>query len=632
MLPGIPTGPREHQSTMESVSSLMWRSPLGIALAAHVGDVWTRLERPELSNGSVYWLESQAADGTRVLLRRTAAGRVEVVSPPGVDVRNGVHEYGGGSYAVLDETVVLSSGDDGRLVRVDPGGAFEPLTPAPPAPEAVRYGDIAFVGDGVVCVRETHGPDGVINELVRVPVSGGEPVVLAAGHDFYSSPCASRDGRRLAWTTWDHPGMPFIGCDLWCATVAADGSVADARHVAGGPTESIFQPQFDHDGRLHYVSDRTGWWNLYRADSGGPLGPVEAELGWPQWFLGLASYSFLDDGRIAALVNGGGRQRLCYLAPGRDWEDAGLPYAHAAWPYLRGDGRRLAFIAAEPDRAPALVLVDTETGGDQILRSSLSLRMQSGGVVPATRLETAIADGRVVHSLFYRPPRKAHDGNPPPLVVLAHGGPTDQTVGGLRVDVQLLTSRGFGVVDVDYAGSTGYGRAFRERLAGQWGVLDVADCVAVARSLAADGAVDGTRMAVMGGSAGGYIALCALAFHDVFCAGISFFGIADPELWDAETHKFESSYTSWLAGAGNRSPARASSISGPLLLLQGTEDRIVTPANAEQMKVAAERAGLGVETLWFEGEGHGFRREESLLRAYRAVLDFLDRCFALPEP
>jgi dipeptidyl aminopeptidase/acylaminoacyl peptidase len=250
-----------------------------------------------------------------------------------------------------------------------------------------------------------------------------------------------------------------------------------------------------------------------------------------------------------------------------------------------------------------------------------------GGVASATPLQTETAHGHVVHSLFHVPSEPTRVGHPPPLVVLAHGGPTDQTAGGLRVDVQLLTSRGFAVADVDYSGSTGYGRAFRERLAGQWGIVDVDDCVAVAARLAAEGVVDGARMAVMGGSAGGYIALCALAFHDVFCAGISFFGIADPELWDAETHKFESSYTGWLAGVEERAPARASSFSGPLLLLQGTEDRVVTPANAERMKAAYDRVGLPVETLWFDGEGHGFRREESLLRAYRMVLDFLDRAF-----
>ena len=611
---------------MTSISSDMWSTPLGTALAAHAGDLSTRLERPELSGDSVYWLESQPPDGTCVLLRRTADGAVDVVSPPGVDVRNGVHEYGGGSYAVRDGTVVMSSAGEGRLVRVDAGGTAEPLTPVPPAPGAVRYGDIAFAGDAVVCVRETHAGDAVINELVHVPLSGGEPRLLAAGHDFYSFPCASRDGRRLAWTSWDHPGMPFIGCDLWCATMTEDGSLTDVRHVAGGPSESIFQPQFDSGGRLHYVSDRTGWWNLYREDDAAPLGPVEAELGWPQWFLGLSSYAFLDDGRIAALVNSAGDQRLAYLTADGRWEEARLRYTNVAWPYLRGDGRWLVFVAAEPDRAPVLVLVDSKTGNDQVLRSSLSPSMQPTGQVSARPLETATPDGRVVHSLLYHPTQRPR--RPPPLVVLAHGGPTDQTVGGLRADVQLLTSRGYAVVDVDYGGSTGYGRAFRERLAGQWGVLDVGDCVAVASRLAADGTVDGARMAVMGGSAGGYVTLCALAFHDVFCAGISWFGIADPELWDAETHKFESSYTHWLAGPDERAPARASSFSGPLLLLQGTEDRIVTPANARAMEAAYRRAGMPVETLWFDGEGHGFRREESLLRAHRAVLDFLDRAFS----
>jgi hypothetical protein len=317
---------------MASISSNIWRTPFGTALAAHVGDLWTRLERPELSGDSVYWIESQSPDGTRVLLRRTAVGGIDVVSPPGVDVRNGVHEYGGGSYAVRNGTIVMSSGGEGRLVRVEPDGASEPLTPRPSSPDAVRYGDIAFAGDDVVCVRESHGSDGVINELVRVPVAGGTPVVLAAGRDFYSSPCASRDGRLLAWISWDHPGMPFIGCELWCATVATDGSLTGVRRVAGGPSESIFQPQFDPDGRLHYVSDRTGWWNLYREGEAEPLGAIEAELGWPQWFLGLASYSFLDDGRIAALVNSGGRQRLAYLAPDGGWTDARLRYAHVAWP------------------------------------------------------------------------------------------------------------------------------------------------------------------------------------------------------------------------------------------------------------------------------------------------------------
>ena len=598
-------------------------------MLAAAGDLWARFERPELDGDALYWLEYTPSGRGTEILRRRGDGPAELASPAGVDVRSAVHEYGGGAYAVRDGLLVFSAAGDGRLYVSDGDRGAEPLTPVPDPGTEVRYGDLVVAGDHVLAVRERHD-GGVTNDLVRVSLRGGAVDVLAAGRDFYSFPCMSSDGRQLAWTTWDHPGMPFLGCELWAADVLPDGRLDDARRIAGGKGEAIFQPQWSPGGRLFYVSDRTGIWNLHTAGQTAPIGPVDAELGWPQWFLGLSSYAFLDDGRVAALLNRDGEQRLAFFDGAERWQEAELPFRHVAWPYLRGDGRRVVYVAAEPGRAPALVLVDSATGGHEVVRSAFDARRAAAPV----SLSVPASDGSDVRVSFYEPERPDTATGPPPLLVLAHGGPTDQTVAGLRLEIELYVSRGIAVADVDYGGSTGYGRAYRDRLAGGWGVVDVDDCVRVARTLAADGLVDAHRTAIMGGSAGGYIALCALAFHDTFCAGVSLYGISDLELFDTETHKFESSYTDWLTGSTDstilraRSPARAGSFAGPLLLLQGTDDRVVTPGHETRMADACRSAGAAVEVVELQGEGHGFRRAESLLRAHEAILDFLGRAFA----
>ncbi len=584
--------------------------PLDVADAVACGDLWARLQYPTLDGDGIYWLDFDPGSGMSSVMQ-ARGGSIERVTPQGVDVRSGVYEYGGGAYAVAHETIVYSDQSDGRLHRI----GYGPLTPAG---GDVRFGDLVIAADAVLCVRERHEADRVITDVVRVPLSGGEMTVLAAGRDFYAFPCASLDGSSVAWTAWDHPGMPFIGCELW-----RDGSL-----VAGGASESIFQPQWAPDGRLHYVSDRSGWWNLHVDGVDEAIGQRTAEVGWPQWFLGLSSYTFLDDGRIAVLVNLDGEQRLQYLAPDGSWTTSKLPHAHVAWPHLRGNGTHVVFVAAEAGAAPEIVLVDTQSGEWSVVRSSLPEGVRIRATSIPERLDIHVGDDRI-NGFVYEPQRRSKS-NLPPLVILAHGGPTDQTVGGLRIDVELLVSRGYVVADVDYRGSTGYGRAYRNRLAGAWGIVDIDDCVAVAETLAGRGRVDQERIVVMGGSAGGYLALCGVAFHDVFRAAVSLYGISDLRLWDTGTHKFEASYTGWLVGSldaavlRQRSPASSTAFSGPILLLQGEDDHVVTPDHLETMSAAARAAGVRVESLIFPNEGHGFRSPEHVEAAFSAILAFLE--------
>jgi len=619
-----------------------WTSPITVDLlvGATVG-----LSYPDVSADGVYWLEGRPHEAGRVaLVFRPNGGEAVDVVPESFNVRTRVHEYGGGAWWRHGEVVFASSFDDGRIYRFDtPGAEPLPITPEPPEPSSLRYADGVVTPDGrvVVCVRERHEGGEVLNELVTFPADGSEePRLLASGHDFYASPRLDPSGTRLAWITWDHPRMPFDGTELHVATFGQDGTLADERTVAGGETESVVDPQWSPEGDLLFVSDRTGWWNLYslRGDHMRPLAPTEGEFSEPWWVFARERYAFLPDGRIACVVTRAARDslELLDLATGR-LEPVDLPYSVYAG--LRGEGDRLVAVAGSSTEPLAIIGYDVATGDLEQIAQSSSAEVDDAYVSRARAIEFPSAGGATGHAFFY-PPRnpdyEAAPGEKPPLVVSVHGGPTAHSDDALDLEIQYLTSRGIAVVDVNYGGSTGYGRAYRDRLLGQWGIVDLEDCVAAARYLADQGEVDGARMLIEGGSAGGYTTLLAQATCDAFAAGISYFGVADLELLFTDTHKFELHYDHSLVGPypesketwQERSPINhAEDISAPLLLHQGLDDKVVPPSQAEAIVAALERRGVPFAYLAYEGEGHGFRRADSRRRALEADLAFMARVF-----
>jgi dipeptidyl aminopeptidase/acylaminoacyl peptidase len=633
-----------------------WSSPISAELVAAGG---VSLDEVRVAGSAVHWIEGRPLEGGRQVVCRAEAGPggargpqggpqehppVAEVLPDGFNARTRVHEYGGGAYALHGDTLFFSNFADQRLYRLDGGaGQPAPITPEPPARAAHRYADACPTPDGrrLVCVRERHQDGQVHNELVAVPADGsGPPIVLAAGHDFYASPRVSPDGRRLAWLEWDQPDMPWDGTELRLAELAGDRLAGDPVTVAGGPEESVFQPEWSPEGVLHLVSDRTGWWNLYRVGPGGleALAPAEEEFGAPQWVFGMATYAFLPGGRIACIHGRGPMQRLGVLEPGGTLADLDLPFTSFYPPQLRAVGDRVACVAGSPTMAPAVVVIDQD-GAVQVLRSSEDRELDPGYLTVPEPIEFPTEGGRSAHALYYPPANrdaKGPDTQRPPLLVAGHGGPTAGVVSELRVGYQFFTSRGIAVVDVDYGGSTGYGRAYRRRLDGRWGIVDVDDCVAAARYLVERGDADPARLAIRGGSAGGYTTLCALTFRDDFSAGASYYGVADLAALARDTHKFESRYLDRLVGPWPEAEAlyRARSpihfthrLSCPVILLQGLEDQVVPPAQAEMMAAALDAKGIPHAYLPFPGEQHGFRQAANIRRALEAELYFYSRVF-----
>ncbi len=620
-----------------------WRSPIAPAdLAAGA----VRLGELRADGEDLFWLEGRPADGGRqTLVRRRADGAIEDVSPPGFNVRTRVHEYGGGSYLAAGGLVVASEFSDGRLWRLPGAGApAVPLTPVGPW----RYADLARdpARPRVYAVREDHGTGGEPrNEIVAVGLGGpvaGSPAILAGGHDFVAAPRPSPDGRRLAWLTWDHPAMPWDSTELWVAEVAADGALGIPERVAGGPEVSVVLPAWGPAGDLFFVSDWTGWWNLYRwtgADEASePLAPAEAEFADPAWVLSRSSFCWLADGTLVAAARRWGRDLLVRVGQGGSLDPIAQPYTEVE--SLTALGARVACIGAAPGEAPAVVLLDPATGAAEVVRRSTGVALDPAWVSVPVAEDFPTVAGATARALFYPPTNPAFAapaGERPPVVVTCHGGPTANASTGLALDVQLLTSRGIAVLDVDYRGSTGYGRPFRDALRGRWGIADVEDCVAAARHAAAEGWVDGARMAIAGASAGGYTTLRALtATPDAFAAGISFFGVGDLEALARDTHKFESRYLDAMIGPyperadvyRERSPIHAvDRIRVPVLVLQGLDDRVVPPAQAEAIVAALRSNGIPVAALFFEGEGHGFRGAPAIVRSSEAELAFLAAVF-----
>ncbi len=625
-----------------------WRSPIGPDMVARGG---RRLGGGTIAaDGAVWWLEGRPTEGGRsALMRRPAGGEPEEVTPAGVNVRTRAHEYGGGAWKLLGpELLVYVDFADQRVYRLRLGEEPVAITLEPEEPAALRYADFELTPDGktLFCVREIHdGAPEPENEIVVLPLDGSmPPEVAAAGRDFYSFPRVSPDGLWLAFTCWDHPDMPWDGTELWVTPARDPGA---ARPLAAGSKESVFAPAWDSRDRLRFVSDRDGWWNLYRtvADLGAPdadrdLPPVEqlsaerADLGHPQWLFGGSTHVELDDGTLVVVRTENATERLFALAPGGGAaRDLGLPFTAFGFPAISARGGRVAFAAASPAEEPRVVVVDVAAGTAETIRTAADEAIDPGLVSEPRAIEFPTG-GDVAHA-FYYPPTNADfvgpEGELPPLIVESHGGPTSHVTPSLDREFLFWTSRGFGVVDVNYRGSSGFGRAYRDKLRGTWGIVDTEDCVAAARFLAETGEVDGARLTIRGGSAGGYATLCALVFHDEFAAGASYYGVADTETLARDTHKFEARYLDGLIGPyperadlyRERSPIHfVERLRAAVILFQGLEDEIVPPNQAETMAAAMAANGVPHAYLAFEGEQHGFRRAETQIRCLEAELYF----------
>ena len=614
-----------------------WQSPITPDLVASEGGVG--FGYVDISAEGAYWTESRPHEqGRTALVFRPYDGEPVDVVPAGFNVRTRVHEYGGGAWFRDGKVIFCSSFDDSRLYRLDGVGATpQPITPESVEPHALRYADGRVFAGGrlIVCVRETHGAEEPKNELVVLPSDGSaEPRVVATGRDFYAAPRPSPDGACLAWLAWDHPHMPFEGTDLCVAPLAADGSVSGGRRVAGSEHESIFQPDWSAHGLLHFVSDRTGWSNLYVERDGKveALTNEEADLGYPQWVFDLSRYAFLDDGRIACVFTRAAVDGLELLDPQTgELAALDLPYSSYSSPSICCHGGKLIFPASAPSELPAVVEVDVQSSDRRILRRSSELKLDERYLSFAEPVSFAGTDGLTSHGFYYGPTNPEYtgpDGELPPLVVLVHGGPTAHVTTALDLHVQVFTSRGIAVVDLNYGGSTGYGRDYRDRLRHRWGEVDVEDSAAAVRYFGERGDIDPERVQITGGSAGGYTTLMALAVRDEFASGASYFGVADLVTFHGDTHKFESHYDDYLVGPWpekrelyrERSPVtHADSISDPLLLLQGLDDKVVPPSQSEVIVDALKARGIPYAYIPFAGEGHGFRRAENIERAARGA-------------
>lgn len=620
-----------------------WESPLDAAALAEAAHLPAEAA---YVNGVAWWSEAIPAERVVSLFRVGPDGAPERLLPAPWNVRSRVHEYGGGAWTAVEGGAVFVHFNDQRLRRIgDRGGDPVPLTPVAPT---VRYGGLRAVGDAVLAIRETatgDRPTDVERDLVLVPLdgSGAEDATgitsVVAGSRFLAQPAVSPNGRRLAWIAWDHPNMPWDGTELRVGDLV-DGRVTEWRALMGDPHESVLQPEWLDDGTLAVISDRTGWWNLYRlpldAGTPAPLLAEERETGGPLWVLGQRWYLPTGDGRLLATSTLGADEQVL------------LDPATGDRRRLRGDRSRTGWWAVADGRALLIDEAASEPGGlrelDLATGEFRTLRGATEGLPLDVFPSPELRDVGGVHAVVYRPsnPRfQAPERELPPFVAFVHGGPTAQAGVGLKPSVAYYTSRGIGVADIDYGGSTGYGRAYRERLRQQWGVVDVADVVAVMTGLGEAGIADPARLAIEGGSAGGWTVLAALTTTSVFACGVSSYGVADAVALATDTHDFESRYLDGLIGpypaAADRYAARApinhvAGLNTPVLLLQGSEDRVVPPAQSQAFRDVLAARGIPHAYLEFPGEGHGFRGAEAIVRAKEASLAFYGRILGFVPP
>lgn len=627
-----------------------WKSPvtseLIVADSVSIGDI-------ALHGDDIYWTEMRPADNARsVIVRRAPDGATHDITPSEYSARTRVHEYGGGAFCVSgaaegSSAIYFSNFSDQRIYKQTVSSSGDVGAPQPLTPEiAMRYadGEVCERRNILVCVREDHSSSWreAVNTIVVIDLERGGSRALVSGASFYSNPRISPDGSTLAWLSWNHPNMPWDGCELWVAELLEDGSLGEQRLVAGGANESIFQPSWSPAGALHFVSDRTGWWNIYRAaadfSSVEAVCVMEAEFGKPAWVFGLSTYGFASEKRI-----------ICTYTQGGEWHVGDIDIASGALmtvptPFtaigaLHVNTQHVAFTAGSPTMPMSLMLHDLMDGGTARLRSSSAANLDDGCISRAQAIEFPAENGLTAHAFYYPPTNKdyaAPEGERPPLIVISHGGPTSAADSSLDLRKQFWTSRGFGVLDVNYGGSSGFGTEYRRRLNDNWGVVDVEDCISGAKHLVEQGLADADKLIIRGSSAGGFTTLLALTTRDAFSAGASYYGISELEALLRDTHKFESRYLDGLIGRfpehaeryRDRSPINhIDGLSAPMIVLQGLDDEIVPPNQAELMVNALREKGLPVAYITFEGEQHGFRQAANIRRALEAELYFYSRVF-----
>ena len=639
---------RTYGAVMPTLPHGSWPTPITSELVVRAA---VRLGEVCVDGEDVWWSESRPSEaGRSAIVRRSADGTTTDVLPPPWNARTRVHEYGGGSWTVSGGVLWFTHFPDQRLYRLAPGDdAPVAVTPEPAVPAGVRHADFAPLPDGsVLAVRETHAASGsaadVVNEIVRVEPDG-TTAVLVSGPDFVSDPRPEADGPAMAFLRWDHPDMPWDAAQL----VVRDGGGGE-HVIAGGDGESVVQPVLGKDAALWWLGDRTDVWSLYRRR---PHGEVElvldvgSDIAGPQWVFGQSRYALLDDGRVVLAYGREGADRLAVLEPGGDLRELDLPYA--AYAQVRAQGTSVVCVAGGPDAEPVVLRVDVDGGAAEVLRPARDLGLDPAWfsrpehvTFPTPDAGTGISEA---HALVYppaNPEATAPEGDLPPLLVVVHGGPTSAARAVLELGIQYWTSRGFCVADVDYRGSTGYGRRYREALKGRWGLVDLDDVIACARHLAGTGRVDPARMAIRGGSAGGYTTLAALSMRPgTFTAGASHFGVADLGALAEETHKFESRYLDglvapWPEGRAvydERSPINhVDALDTPLAVFQGDEDEVVPPDQAEMIVAALRRKGVPHAYLLFAGEQHGFRKAENIRAALDGELSFYAQVWGFELP
>ncbi|WP_256078761.1 S9 family peptidase [Massilia sp. YIM B04103] len=623
-----------------------WPSPISAATVAAGATPLSQLALGGADGRDIFWLAGRASEAGRNTLLRRHGARVDELTPLPLNVRSRVHEYGGGAYAVDGATVYFSHFADNRLYRQSGEEEAQPFT----APGSQRFAD--FIADRargrLIAVRELHAADPAshtepVNTLCAVGMDGTE-TVLAAGADFYAAPRLSPDGRSLAWISWNHPRMPWQGSELWLADFLADGTLGAPRRIAGGPEESICQPEWSPDGKLYFVSDRSGWWNLYRFSAERIEGvcPMQAEFAGPHWVFGVSMYGFRSAGEIICTYIEQGVSRLArLLLNSGKLEAIANPYQEIR--ELRVGPGFVVLLGGSPTIPAEVACIDFTSEEVEVLARSIETLPDAGYLSVPRNLSYPSANGRTSYAFFYPPQNRdvqAPPGSKPPVIVISHGGPTGMAANTLKLATQFWTSRGFGVLDVNYGGSTGFGRAYRDALKGQWGIVDVEDCIAGARYLVERGLADGERLIIRGGSAGGLTTLCALTFHDVFKVGASYYGVSDLKGLDQDSHKFESHYNEYLiapkaeadAVYAQRSPSHHTArLSRPMIFFQGLDDKVVPPQQSVAMVEALKQRGVPVAYVPLEGEGHGFRKAENIIRTLDAELYFYQRMFGLHD-
>ncbi len=619
-----------------------WKSPITAEMLISGGK--RRLNEIKVDGHDVYWLDARPAEGGRiVVMRRNAEGRVDTLTPPGFNVRNAVHEYGGGSYAVRNGTVYLTNWVDQRIYRQHPDGAIEPITDAPPISRGARYADLTLTPNGkfLLCVRETHTDDGAeaTNEIVAIDTTSGDARIVASGRDFYCAPRVAANHDGIAWTEWDHPNMPWDGNSLVSGSFNQnDATVSTTARLIDDTGESVVQPTWSHNGILHFVTDRTGWWNIHLWRDGEPINLLneQSDYGRPDWQFGFTSYAHLPEGKIA-LAKGGVADGSILILDSESHHlphSIPVPYSEISFITAGPDGATILFGGASPTREPAVVSLDLETEICSTIYAPSDIAIDSGYMSSPKHVIFPTTDDGRAHAFYYEPTNRdfaAPDDELPPLVTICHGGPTSASGTGLDLSTHYWTSRGFAVVDVNYRGSSGYGKVYRDALKGKWGIYDTDDCIAAAQYLIDQGLVDKDRVMIRGGSAGGYTTINALTFEDFFAAGAALYGIADLMVFIGDTHKFESRYLDSLVGPYPEEAQRyhdrsainfMDQLATPMIILQGLEDEIVPPSQAEIMVEALESKGLPYAYIGFPGEQHGFRQAANIIRAQEAELHF----------